>query len=114
MDGADRQTGGATVRARRARSSSPTGCVAHGVFPLAYLHPKLIENANWNDPACLSDFVWTRAHPTARKKFPNRFSRGSQFGYEDFGGVVIALPPSSQRNARNPLGHSRLIILVIK
>jgi hypothetical protein len=85
MDGADRQTGGATVRARRARSSSPTGCVAHGVFPLAYLHPKLIENANWNDPACLSDFVWTRAHPTARKKFPNRFSRGSQFGYEDFG-----------------------------
>ena len=88
--------------------------VAHGVFPLADLHPKLIENANWNDPACLSDFVWTRAHPTARKKFPNRFSRGSQFGYEDFGGVVIALPPSSQRNARNPLGHSRLIILVIK
>ena len=59
--------------------------VAHGGFPLADLHPKLIENANWNDPACLSDFVWTRAHPTARKKFPNRFSRGSQFGYEDFG-----------------------------
>ena len=59
--------------------------VAHGGFPLADLHPKLIENANWNDPACLADFVWTRAHPTARKKFPNRFSRGSQFGYEDFG-----------------------------
>ena len=28
--------------------------------------------------------MWTRAHPTARKKLPNRFSRGSQFGYEDF------------------------------
>jgi hypothetical protein len=58
--------------------------IAHGGFPLADLHPTLIENGNWNDPACLSDFVWTRAHPTARKKFPNRFSRGSQFGYEDF------------------------------
>jgi hypothetical protein len=28
--------------------------------------------------------VWARAHPTARKKLPNRFTRGSQFGYEDF------------------------------
>ena len=58
--------------------------VAHGGFPLADLHPRLAENGNWNDPACLSDFVWTRAHPKARKKLPNRFSRGSQFGYEDF------------------------------
>jgi hypothetical protein len=58
--------------------------VAHGGFPLADLHPKLVEKGNWNDPACLCDFVWTRAHPTARKKLPNRFSRGSQFGYEDF------------------------------
>jgi hypothetical protein len=44
---------------------------------------KLAETGNWNDPACLSDFVWTRAHPKARKKLPNRYSRGSQFGYED-------------------------------
>ena len=42
------------------------------------------ETGDWNDPACLTDFVWTRAHPKARKKLPNRFSRGSQFGYEDF------------------------------
>ncbi len=32
----------------------------------------------------LSDFVWTRAHPKARRKMPNRASRGSQFGREDF------------------------------
>jgi hypothetical protein len=44
----------------------------------------LLETGDWNDPACLSDFVWTRAHPTARKKLPNRYSRGSQFGFEDF------------------------------
>jgi hypothetical protein len=73
------------ARAPRALFLPDGMLVSHGGFPLADLHPNLIENANWNDPACLSDFVWTRAHPTARKKFPNRFFRGSQFGYEDFG-----------------------------
>jgi hypothetical protein len=58
--------------------------IAHGGFPLVDLHPRLIETGEWNDPMCLSDFVWTRAHPKARKKLPNRFSRGSQFGHEDF------------------------------
>jgi hypothetical protein len=63
----------------------PDGLLAaHGGFPLADLHGKLAETGDWNDPASLSDFVWTRAHPTARKKLPNRYSRGSQFGYEDF------------------------------
>ena len=58
--------------------------IAHAGFPLSDLHAKLEETGDWNDPACLSDFTWTRAHPTARKKMPNRFSRGSQFGREDF------------------------------
>ena len=58
--------------------------VAHGGFPLADLHARLLETGDWNDAACLSDFVWTRAHPKARRKMPNRFSRGSQFGHEDF------------------------------
>ncbi|HEX8308085.1 MAG TPA: metallophosphoesterase [Allosphingosinicella sp.] len=58
--------------------------VAHAGFPLTDLHPKLEENGDWNDAACLSDFTWTRAHPTARRKMPNRFTRGSQFGREDF------------------------------
>ncbi|MBL6081108.1 serine/threonine protein phosphatase [Belnapia sp. T18] len=58
--------------------------VAHGGFPLSDLHAKLQETGDWNEPACLSDFVWTRCHPTARRKIPNRFSRGSQFGHQDF------------------------------
>jgi hypothetical protein len=58
--------------------------ISHAGFPLSDLHPRLEENGDWNDAACLSDFTWTRAHPTARKKMPNRFTRGSQFGYEDF------------------------------
>jgi Calcineurin-like phosphoesterase len=58
--------------------------IAHAGFPLTDLHARLEQSGNWNDPACLSDFTWTRAHPTARKKMPNRFTRGSQFGREDF------------------------------
>jgi len=58
--------------------------VAHGGFPLVDLHSALAKTGDWNDPACLSDFVWARMHPKARRKLPNRFSHGSQFGYEDF------------------------------
>lgn len=58
--------------------------VAHGGFPLADLHDRLADTGDWNHPQCLVDFVWARAHPKARKKLPNRASRGSQFGYEDF------------------------------
>jgi Calcineurin-like phosphoesterase len=73
-----------TAHAARALFFPDGLLVAHGGFPLADLHPMLAQTGNWNDPACLSDFVWARAHATARKKIPNRFSRGSQFGYEDF------------------------------
>jgi hypothetical protein len=63
----------------------PDGLLAvHGGFPLTDLHARLAATRDWNDPQCLTDFVWSRAHPRARKKLPNRMSRGSQFGYEDF------------------------------
>lgn len=63
----------------------PDGLLAaHGGFPLADLQVRLRSSGNWNDTDCLTDFVWTRAHPTARKKLPNRYTRGCQFGYEDF------------------------------
>ena len=58
--------------------------VAHGGFPLVDLHAELEASGDFNDPRALIDFVWTRAHPKARRKLPNRASRGSQFGYEDF------------------------------
>lgn len=63
----------------------PDGLLAaHGGFPLADLHQHLAETGDWNDPQALEDFVWARAHPKARKKLPNRYTKGSQFGYEDF------------------------------
>jgi hypothetical protein len=73
-----------TARSPRALFFPDGLLVAHGGFPLTDLHPRLDEAGDWNDPACLSDFVWGRAHPKARRKMPNRFSRGSQFGYLDF------------------------------
>lgn len=63
----------------------PDGLLAvHGGFPLTDLHETLARTGDWNHPDCLSDFVWARAHPRARRKLPNRTTRGSQFGYEDF------------------------------
>jgi hypothetical protein len=47
--------------------------VAHGGFPLSDRHESLAASGDWNDPACLTDFVWARAHPKARRKMPNRF-----------------------------------------
>jgi hypothetical protein len=58
--------------------------VAHAGVPLVDLHAALEAGGDWNDPRVLTDFAWTRAHPKARRKLPNRSSRGSQFGYEDF------------------------------
>ena len=76
--------------------------VAHGGFPLSDLHSRLAETGDWNDPACLSDFTWARAHPKARRKMPNRFSRGSQFGYEDFADFCALERPA--RAAGDPHG----------
>ena len=82
--------------------------VAHGGFPLADLHPRLAETGEWNDPMCLSDFVWTRAHPKARKKLPNRFSRGSQFGYEDFAAFCSLSASLGRPVTRMVRGHDHV------
>jgi hypothetical protein len=58
--------------------------VAHAGIPHTDLHAELAETRDWNDPRVLRDFVWLRAHPRARKRIPNRTTRGSEFGREDF------------------------------
>jgi hypothetical protein len=58
--------------------------VAHGGIPHTDLHAELAQGGDWNDPRVLQDFVWLRAHPRARKRIPNRTTRGSEFGREDF------------------------------
>ena len=97
-----------TARAPRAVFLPDGLLVAHGGFPLADLHPRLIETGDWNDPACLSDFVWARAHPKARKKMPNRFSRGSQFGHEDFSTFCRVAAGLGRRVTHMVRGHDHV------
>ena len=87
----------------------PDGLLAaHGGFPLQDLHERLAETGDWNDPQCLIDFVWTRAHPRARKKLPNRETRGSQFGYEDFA-AFCALSGTLNRSVTHMIrGHDHV------
>jgi hypothetical protein len=82
--------------------------VAHGGFPLADLHAQLWETGNWNDERCLTDFVWSRAHPTARKKLPNRHSKGSQFGYEDFATFCSLAESLGRRVTHMIRGHDHV------
>ena len=56
---------------------------AHGGFPLSDLHASLEAPADLERFECLQDFVWTRAHPRAPRKIPNRSSRGCQYGSSD-------------------------------
>jgi len=82
--------------------------VAHGGVPLVDLHAGLRANGNWNDPLVLSDFVWTRAHPRARRKLPNRTSRGSQFGREDFADFCRLSAELGRPVARMVRGHDHV------
>jgi hypothetical protein len=82
--------------------------VTHGGFPLVDLHADLRESGNWNDPRCLDDFTWTRAHPRARKKLPNRTSRGSQFGYEDFAAFCDLSAELGRRVTHMVRGHDHV------
>jgi hypothetical protein len=82
--------------------------VAHGGFPLTDLHRRLQETGDWNAPSCLSDFVWARAHPTARKKLPNRFTRGSQFGHEDFAAFCLVAASLGRPVTHMVRGHDHV------
>ena len=82
--------------------------VSHGGFPLVDLHAELRETGDWNDAKCLSDFTWTRAHPRARKKMPNRTTRGSSFGYEDFAAFCALSAELGHRVSHMVRGHDHV------
>jgi len=82
--------------------------VAHGGFPHTDLHAELAERKDWNDPRCLEDFVWLRAHPRARKKIPNRTTRGGQFGREDFAAFCALSAELGRPVARMVRGHDHI------
>jgi hypothetical protein len=82
--------------------------VAHGGIPHTDLHAGLAESGNWNDPRVLQDFVWLRAHPRARKRIPNRTTRGSEFGREDFAAFCEVATRMGRPVSRMLRGHDHV------
>jgi hypothetical protein len=81
-----RQARGAADRARARRALFfPDGLlVAHGGFPLVDLHAQLPRRVTGTNPGASRISCGRALIRRARRKMPNRHSRGSQFGYEDF------------------------------
>ncbi|HEX5872320.1 MAG TPA: metallophosphoesterase family protein, partial [Longimicrobium sp.] len=82
--------------------------VAHGGMPHTDLHAELEQAGNWNDPRVLQDFVWLRAHPRARKRIPNRTTRGSEFGREDFAAFCALATRMGRPVQRMIRGHDHV------
>ena len=82
--------------------------VAHGGMPHTDLYAELEQTGNWNDPRVLQDFVWLRAHPRARKRIPNRTTRGSEFGREDFAAFCALASKMGRPVARMIRGHDHV------
>jgi hypothetical protein len=82
--------------------------VAHGGVPHTDLHADLLRDGNWNDPRMLQDFVWLRAHPRARKRIPNRTTRGSEFGREDFAAFCAVATQVGRPVERMIRGHDHV------
>lgn len=82
--------------------------VAHGGVPHTDLHPMLEAEGNWNDPRVLTDFVWLRAHPRARKRIPNRTTRGAELGREDFAAFCDLATRLGRPVARMLRGHDHV------
>lgn len=89
----------------------PDGLLAtHGGFPLRDLHPEGAAAPDeaaflaWlNTDACLKDFTWTRIH-SARRKIPDRYVSGAQYGFTDFE-AFCALQPDWFPVKRMITGH---------
>jgi hypothetical protein len=82
--------------------------VAHGGIPHTDLHEELARGGDWNDPRVLQDFVWLRAHPRARKRIPNRTTRGSEFGREDFAAFCQVATRVGRPVSRMLRGHDHV------
>lgn len=87
----------------------PDGLLAtHGGMPHTDLHPELEATGDWNDPRNLQDFVWTRAHPRARKRIPNRTTRGCEYGHQDFEAFCEVATRLGRPVARMVRGHDHI------
>jgi hypothetical protein len=83
--------------------------VAHGGIPLSDIWTGLRHVDDLNQELCLRDFVWTRAHERAKKRIPDRTTRGCEFGREDFAAFCeLAEPLVGQPVRRMLRGHDHV------
>jgi hypothetical protein len=83
--------------------------VAHGGVPHVDRHSTFTEMADLEKPSALEDFVWTRLHGTAKKRIPNRSTRGCSLGIEDFNSFCLKLEELSERRVTGMIrGHDHL------
>lgn len=67
--------------------------IAHGGVPHTDLQQHIISADDLNRPEMVTDFVWTRLHESARRKIPNRTTRGCSLGFEDFDAFCDRVKP---------------------
>ncbi len=83
--------------------------IAHGGVPHTDLCATIQCPNDLNAPECLQDFVWTRAHERAKRRIPNRMTRGCEFGIQDFEQFCIAASQAiGQPVARMLRGHDHV------
>jgi hypothetical protein len=58
--------------------------VAHGGVPHTDRQDRIQTQEDLNGREILEDFVWTRLHETAKRRIPNRTTRGCSLGINDF------------------------------
>ena len=58
--------------------------VTHGGVPHSDVLETIESVSDLNSDACQVDYVWTRIHERARRRIPNRTTRGCELGREDF------------------------------
>lgn len=65
--------------------------IAHGGVPHIDRHDQIKSQTDLNDRLIGEDFVWTRIHESAKKKIPNRLTRGCSLGINDFNAFCTKL-----------------------
>ncbi len=83
--------------------------VAHGGVPHVDRQGTIHTLADLSEKPLLEDFVWTRLHDTAKKKIPNRNTRGCSLGIDDFNAFCLAAEKVLGRPIRGMVrGHDHL------
>lgn len=83
--------------------------VAHGGVPHVDLQNMLNSSDDLEKTEFLEDFVWTRLHETAKKRIPNRSTRGCSLGIKDFDSFCSKLQKLLGRPVRRIIrGHDHL------